>query len=66
MGLQYKVNWIGILEEIQNLNILIKELEKRINIIEEEKHMDNLKKIEERVNNVEEFLIKRSRGFYLR
>lgn len=54
------------MEEIQYLYTLIKELEKRVNIIGEEKYMDNLKKVEERIAEIESFLIRRTRGAYLR
>jgi len=41
-------------------------LEKKINIIEEEKHMDNLRIIKERVENIENFLLKKTNGFHIK
>jgi len=41
-------------------------LEKRVNIIEEEKYMYNLKLLEERVEEIENYLIRKARGFNLK
>lgn len=54
------------MKEIGNIYSLIKELENRVNIIEEANYVENLKILTENLDDMEDFLIRRTRGLYLR
>ncbi|NMB27319.1 MAG: hypothetical protein GX987_04630 [Tissierellia bacterium] len=54
------------MKEIENIYSLIKELEIRIKTIEEINCKDNLNILMEKLDDIESFLIRRTRGFYLR
>lgn len=55
-----------IMKDIENVYSLIKELENRVNIIEEANYVENLKILKENLDDMEDFLIRRTRGLYLR
>jgi hypothetical protein len=54
------------MEEIKSIHKLLNQLEKRIVTIEEIKYEENINTLIEKVDIIEDFLIRRTRGFYLR
>ena len=57
---------MDIKKEVEKIYESISKLEEKINNIGEEKELNTLKILTERIDEIEDFLIMRTRGFYLR